>query len=145
MNENQAVQYLESLIGQTLRIHASDTRIFVGNFKWNKAATRTISSKEKTPRQQYETTANPRLIKARNIILGSTYEYRYPTPSAVRDAAADAAKDPESPAGAPPNNVQVNMTSRFIGLVVIPGQHITKIELEETPQQARVRDALRKS
>ncbi|EAU35455.1 conserved hypothetical protein [Aspergillus terreus NIH2624] len=119
MNENQAVQYLESLIGQTLRIHASDTRIFVGSFKCTDAA--------------------------RNIILGGTYEYRYPTPSAVRDAAADAAKDPESSAGAPPTNVQVNMTSRFIGLVVIPGQHITKIELEETPQQARVRDALRKS
>ncbi|GAB1216488.1 hypothetical protein ATERTT37_005704 [Aspergillus terreus] len=99
----------------------------------------------RTPRNQYETTADPRLIKARNIILGGTYEYRYPTPSAVRDAAADAAKDPESSAGAPPTNVQVNMTSRFIGLVVIPGQHITKIELEETPQQARVRDALRKS
>lgn len=37
------------------------------------------------------------------------------------------------------------MTSRFIGLVVVPGRHITHIELEETPQQGRVRDALRKT
>lgn len=39
----------------------------------------------------------------------------------------------------------MDMTSRFIGLVVVPGQHITKIELEETPQQSRLRDTLRKS
>ncbi|KAL4887770.1 hypothetical protein BDV59DRAFT_189972 [Aspergillus ambiguus] len=116
MNENQAVQYLESLIGQTLRIHASDTRIFVGTFKCTDTA--------------------------RNIILGSTYEYRYPTPAVVRDAVADTEKDIKS-AVAPPN-VQVNMTSRFIGLVVIPGQHITKIELEETPQQTQIREVLRK-
>lgn len=36
------------------------------------------------------------------------------------------------------------MTSRFIGLVVVPGQHITKIELEETPQQIRARESLKK-
>lgn len=33
MDANRAIQYLESLIGQTLRVHATDTRIFVGNFK----------------------------------------------------------------------------------------------------------------
>jgi len=37
------------------------------------------------------------------------------------------------------------MTSRLIGLVVIPGQHITRIELEETPEQVRVREVLQKS
>lgn len=29
------------------------------------------------------------------------------------------------------------MSSRFIGLVVVPGEHITKIELEETPERSR--------
>lgn len=33
MDELQAVRYLESLIGQTLRVHATDTRMFVGTFK----------------------------------------------------------------------------------------------------------------
>lgn len=33
MDESKAVQYLESLIGRTLRVHATDTRIFVGVFK----------------------------------------------------------------------------------------------------------------
>lgn len=33
MDGSQAVQYLDSLIGRTLRVHATDTRIFVGTFK----------------------------------------------------------------------------------------------------------------
>ena len=33
MEDNQAVQYLESLLGRTLRIHTTDTRMFVGLFK----------------------------------------------------------------------------------------------------------------
>ncbi|KKK19285.1 hypothetical protein P175DRAFT_0498104 [Aspergillus ochraceoroseus IBT 24754] len=115
MDENQAVQYLESLIGQTLRVHATDTRIFVGSFKCTDAA--------------------------RNVILANTYEYRYPTPSAIRDAAQNAA--PRSSVDSP--NLRVDMTSRFIGLVVVPGQHITRIELEEPPQQSRVRETIRAS
>lgn len=33
MEDNQAVQFLESLLGRTLRVHATDTRMFVGTFK----------------------------------------------------------------------------------------------------------------
>ena len=33
MDQAEAVEYLESLIGQTLRLHTTDTRIFVGTFK----------------------------------------------------------------------------------------------------------------
>ncbi|PYI15184.1 LSM domain protein [Aspergillus japonicus CBS 114.51] len=118
MDENTAVQYLDSLIGRTLRVHATDTRIFVGTFKCTDAA--------------------------RNIILANTHEYRYPSPSAVRDAATDANELAAESAGTAQNiNIKVSMTSRFIGLVVVPGQHITKIELEETPQQGRMRDTLR--
>ncbi|PYH98237.1 hypothetical protein BO71DRAFT_416494 [Aspergillus ellipticus CBS 707.79] len=117
MDENKAVQYLDSLIGRTLRVHATDTRIFVGTFKCTDAA--------------------------RNVILASTYEYRLPSPSAVRDAATGA-EDPAAGSAVDAQNIKVNMTSRFIGLVVVPGQHITKIELEETPQQIRTREALKK-
>lgn len=66
----------------------------------------------------------------------------------MRDAAATATNDNTTESSetdtVPSPKVQVDMTSRFIGLVVVPGQHITKIELEETPQQMRVREALRK-
>ncbi|KAE8149357.1 hypothetical protein BDV25DRAFT_156443 [Aspergillus avenaceus] len=117
MNENQAVKYLESLIGQTVRVHATDTRIFVGSFKCTDSA--------------------------RNIILANTYEYRFPSSSAVQDAATKA-ENQDSQTTTESQNFKVNMTSRFIGLVVVPGQHIMKIELEETPQQSRVRETLRK-
>ncbi|KAL4878371.1 hypothetical protein BJY04DRAFT_221101 [Aspergillus karnatakaensis] len=116
MDASQAVQYLESLIGQTFRVHATDTRIFVGVFKCTDSA--------------------------RNIILANTHEYRYPTTAAVRKAASNAA--PEGLDETTPN-LKVNMTSRFIGLVVVPGQHITRIELEETPQQSRVRESVHAS
>jgi len=33
MDNAQAVSYLESLIGRTLRVHTTDTRMFVGTFK----------------------------------------------------------------------------------------------------------------
>ncbi|PYH49073.1 LSM domain-containing protein [Aspergillus saccharolyticus JOP 1030-1] len=116
MDENSAVQYLEALIGRTLRVHATDTRIFVGIFKCTDAA--------------------------RNIILANTHEYRYPSPSAVRDAATNA-EELAAESAVTAQNIKVSMTSRFIGLVVVPGQHITKIELEEPSQQGRVRDTLR--
>ncbi|KAL2864171.1 LSM domain-containing protein [Aspergillus lucknowensis] len=115
MDDNSAVQYLGSLIDQTLRVHASDTRIFVGVFKCTDAA--------------------------RNIILANTFEYRYPTAAAVRDATLTSATENLEEM----HNLKLNMTSRFIGLVVVPGQHITRIELEETPQQGRVREAFKAS
>lgn len=119
MDSQQAVQYLESLIGQTLRVHTTDTRLFVGTFKCTDAA--------------------------RNVILSNTYEYRWPAPSAVKEVASGA-NDPENNSGtADSQNIKVNMTSRLIGLVVIPGQHITRIELEETPEQVKVREALRRA
>lgn len=33
MDNERAVTYLDSLLGRTLRVHTSDTRIFVGEFK----------------------------------------------------------------------------------------------------------------
>ncbi|RJE27173.1 hypothetical protein PHISCL_00526 [Aspergillus sclerotialis] len=112
MNETEAVKYLDSLIGQTLRVHTTDTRIFVGVFKCTDAE--------------------------RNIILATTFEYRFPAPSTVREAAA-AANEKEPDTRTNPPNLKLDMTSRFIGLVVVPGQHITKIELEEKPAPAHLR------
>ncbi|KAL2216626.1 LSM domain protein [Thermoascus aurantiacus ATCC 26904] len=112
MDNAQAVSYLESLIGRTLRVHTTDTRMFVGTFKCTDMD--------------------------RNIILAGTYEFRFPSPSAVREAAATAGADSS---GTSKDTVKVDMTSRLIGLVVVPGQHITRIELEETPDEIRMREA----
>ncbi|PGH02365.1 hypothetical protein GX51_04673 [Blastomyces parvus] len=116
MENFQAVQYLESLLGKTLRIHTTDTRLFVGTFKC---------------------TDNDR-----NIILSTTHEYRYPTSVQLPAISPDIETDPADPTriGDPTATgiVKADMTSRYIGLVVVPGQYITKIELDEyCPQQAR--------
>lgn len=70
------------------------------------------------------------MLQERNIILANSLEYRHPTPSAIQAAAAKEAESwdkTEEPRNA---TLKVNMTSRLIGLIVIPGRHITKIELE---------------
>ncbi|OJD33716.1 lsm domain-containing protein [Diplodia corticola] len=61
--------------------------------------------------------------KDRNIILGLTHEYRPPSDAAIRAAIASSG-DP---------SIQLPLSSRYVGLVVVPGRYITKVECEETP------------
>lgn len=58
-----------------------------------------------------------------NVILSQSFEYRHPTTSALK-AAAEASS-------ASAGTLKLDMTSRFLGLIVVPGQHITKIEVED--------------
>lgn len=44
MDETEAVKYLDSLIGQVLRVHTTDTRIFVGTFKCTDAVSSPVLS-----------------------------------------------------------------------------------------------------
>lgn len=60
----------------------------------------------------------------RNIILAMTHEYRQPSQADIEMAA-----EQHERAGST-GNVKVDMKKRFVGLIVIPGQYITKIELE---------------
>lgn len=60
----------------------------------------------------------------RNIILAMTYEYRQPSQSDIQLAA----ERHERTGGV--GNVKVDMKKRFVGLVVVPGKDIRKIELE---------------
>ena len=58
-----------------------------------------------------------------NIILSQSFEYRQPTSNALKaatEASASTAAD-----------VKVDMTSRYLGLIVVPGAHIIKIETED--------------
>lgn len=71
-------------------------------------------------------------MQDRNVILANTFEYRFPSQTAVQAAAENASY---SDAG----KFKMDMTSRFMGLVVVPGQHITKIEVEENPHEIRTR------
>lgn len=79
-------------------------------------------------------------LQDRNIILSQTFEYRQPSAKKRLEAAQNAG-DAEK--------VTLQMSSRFLGLVVVPGMHIAKIELEEFASQlkkpsARAAEALQK-
>ena len=54
-----------------------------------------------------------------------THEYRQPPRDVVESAAHQMELDGAT------GNVKVDMLKRFVGLVVVPGRYITKIELEE--------------
>jgi len=60
--------------------------------------------------------------KDSNIILSNTHEHREDSRASYDEVASIGASD--HPASA-------NMTSRFVGLVVVPGEYIQKIEVEE--------------
>ncbi|TVY40158.1 N-alpha-acetyltransferase,NatC auxiliary subunit, partial [Lachnellula occidentalis] len=59
----------------------------------------------------------------RNIILAHTFEYRIPPPP--KDLGEN--KEP----------VTLDLTSRYLGLVVVPGEYITQIEVEEFASQMK--------
>ncbi|KAF3038983.1 hypothetical protein E8E12_003361 [Didymella heteroderae] len=60
--------------------------------------------------------------KDRNIILSLAYEYRAPSAEAIRKAVEES--------GSP--STKVTWSSRYVGLIVVPGQHVKKIEFEES-------------
>ncbi|MCJ1306459.1 hypothetical protein MMC25_000101 [Agyrium rufum] len=99
--------FLESLLNKTLRIHTTDARMFIGDFKCTDNEC--------------------------NIILSRTHEYRRPTSKAVVKAIIEKqeSRDDRGTEHGPADTIKADMNSRFMGLVVVPGQHITKIEVEE--------------
>ncbi|KAJ6787944.1 hypothetical protein PWT90_03761 [Aphanocladium album] len=60
-----------------------------------------------------------------NIVLAHTYEYRPPTEEQRAQAMTQAAG----------SNMTLDMTSRYLGLVVVPGHRITKMEVERFASQ----------
>lgn len=59
-----------------------------------------------------------------NVILANAFEYRMPSKAAEEKAIAEAVAT-----GKP---AKADMTSRFVGLIVVPGQQIVKMALEES-------------
>ncbi|KAI0109161.1 hypothetical protein GGR51DRAFT_512980 [Nemania sp. FL0031] len=106
LTKTDAQAYLLSLINKTLRIHATDGRMFIGTFKCTDTD--------------------------RNVVLSLTYEYRQPSQQKLTEAAAAAASTNSQ-------TVKADMTSRYLGLVVIPGEHIVKMEVEEFASQVKGR------
>ncbi|QPG95984.1 hypothetical protein C2857_002775 [Epichloe festucae Fl1] len=63
----------------------------------------------------------------KNIVLANTYEYRQPSGVEAQQSLADG----------PDGSVALDMPSRYLGLVVVPGHHIVKMELEEFASQVK--------
>ncbi|KAJ4506382.1 hypothetical protein HRR83_003075 [Exophiala dermatitidis] len=97
MEEAEATQFLESLLGKTLHVTVSDGRLFTGRFQCTDSDS--------------------------NIILSNAFEYRMPSKSTEK-AAINEVKATGRP-------IKADMTSRFVGLIVIPGKQIMKMEVEE--------------
>lgn len=66
-------------------------------------------------------------MQDRNVVLANTYEYRQPTPRKRSEAMEETGRD----------SITLDMTSRFLGLVVVPGHHIVKMEVEEFASQMK--------
>lgn len=62
-------------------------------------------------------------------MLAYTYEYRQPSVQQRARAAENA--DPSS------GTVKMEMSHRYLGLVVVPGEHIVKIEKEDFASQLK--------
>lgn len=68
------------------------------------------------------------MLQDSNVVLSHTYEYRQPSvPKRVEETTqvSEAA------------TVKLDMTSRYLGLVVVPGKYIVKMEVEEFASQIR--------
>ena len=117
MDNTKATEYLQSLLNKKLCIYTNDSRMFYGEFK----CTDNVSG----PIRFYISADN--IFQECNIILAKAYEYRQPTPDAVKSAAESSTETSST------ETLKVDMTSRFLGLIVVPGQHITKIDME-TPE-----------
>ncbi|KAJ8060710.1 hypothetical protein OCU04_011015 [Sclerotinia nivalis] len=123
----QARTYLHSLLSKTLLIHTTDNRMFRGSFKCTDSDL--------------------------NIILSETYEYcippspptstltstSIPQPPPSTSPSTSSANPSTSTSQTPPSAPILNITPRWLGLVVVPGKHIVRIELEEFESQVRGR------
>ncbi|KAI0882163.1 uncharacterized protein GGS22DRAFT_170357 [Annulohypoxylon maeteangense] len=68
----------------------------------------------------------------RNVVLSLCYEYRQPSQQKIAEAAAAAESSGK-------DKLAADMTSRYLGLVVVPGEHIVKMEVEEFTSQVKSR------
>ncbi|KAF3764513.1 hypothetical protein M406DRAFT_260622 [Cryphonectria parasitica EP155] len=70
-----------------------------------------------------------------NIVLAYTYEYRQPSAQQRAQAA-------EESAAAGEKSLKMEMSHRYLGLVVVPGEHIVRIEKEDFASQMKLQHSI---
>ncbi|TEA22441.1 N-alpha-acetyltransferase 38-B, NatC auxiliary subunit [Colletotrichum sidae] len=122
--ENEAARdFLTSLLNKNLRVVATDGRMFLGQFKCTDPVTTPPSLSAPFLADFHDQ------FQERNVVLAHTYEYRQPSAQQRAEAAQNS--------GGGTGSVKLDMTSRYLGLIVVPGEHIVKIEVEEFVSQIR--------
>lgn len=74
------------------------------------------------------------------MVLANTYEYSPPSNSEILSAAAKAEAESTSVAlggDEAQDRILVDMRSRFLGLVVLPGKHVVRIQEEVFASQMK--------
>jgi hypothetical protein len=145
--KESSTAYLRSLLDKNLRITTTDKRMFWGAFKCTDHV-RPPPLPSQTPPYSLKSINKLTQTQESNIVLQHTYEYRHPTLTAqqVSEAAALAAalaaagEDDSGAGNGDSKQVKLDMTSRYLGLVVVPGKYIVRIEAEEFASQMRGRE-----
>lgn len=117
MNNKEAQEFLEALLGKQLRIYTTDSRMFIGEFK----CTDNVRLTEVIWCCLMFT-----LVQECNIILSMSYEHRPTTPSSTSSTESGNIKDARG------GFMEGAVSRRFMGLIVVPGQYITAIEVEDS-------------
>ncbi|KAM7208091.1 hypothetical protein V8F20_001637 [Naviculisporaceae sp. PSN 640] len=154
MDPDAAKLFLEKLLNKNLRVTTTDSRMFWGSFKCTDAESNiilhnTYEYRHPSPSSiaQAAVTATATITSA--VPSSSEITTEPPAPLSITGKPGSTATEttPEietAPAPRPDTGngtsngtgtVKLDMTSRYLGLVVIPGQHIVKIELEEFASQ----------
>lgn len=133
MEKAQAQSFLESLLNKKLRVHTTDERMFWGDFKCTDPVC--ILFNPYTPLIPllfiWSTNSDiSNFAQDRNIVLQYTYEYRQPSAAQRAKAAAESE-------AAGKTAVKMDLIHRYLGLVVVPGEHIVKIEKEDFASQMK--------
>lgn len=137
----EAQLFLSSLLNKKLRVHTTDDRMFWGDFKCTDPVCALPPPLQLPSTPLWLRLLRPTLLyglrlliascsQDRNIVLAYTYEYRQPSAQQRALAAEESAVAGEK-------TVKMEMTHRYLGLVVVPGEHIVKIEKEVFASQIR--------
>lgn len=124
MNRIEASDWLSQFVGKTLRVHAEDGRVFGGQLKCTDKVSGgwSFMFNVSTSSLAMSLIIDVDILQDRNIILSLAHEWRAPPAETIRKAVEDSGNLSHT----------VNWNSRYVGLIVIPGQHIVKIEFEES-------------
>ncbi|AEO66107.1 uncharacterized protein THITE_2113946 [Thermothielavioides terrestris NRRL 8126] len=156
----EATAFLQSLLNKNLRVTTTDNRMFWGAFKCTDSESNIVL--EHTYEYRHPT---PREILSQAAALSSPSPSTPTTTTAAAAATASSSSSSSAAAQAATaadgggsdrdgrggtgtetgsssssaGTVTLEMTSRYLGLVVVPGKHIVRIEAEEFASQLRGR------